>query len=134
MLNVDERGAYGLYGLHELQIVGDYKGPEGGFEIDLHGFDVEVLKDGRLRFFMINHRPPMDFSTGKQLDASKVGANSTVEVFELQRGTTEWRYIKTIVNEAIATPNKLAATGDGGFLITNDHRQKGTRDLIFSRT
>lgn len=126
VLNIDERGPDGLYSLHELRVVGDYQGPDGGQELDLHGFDVEVLKDGRLRFYMINHRPPMDASTGKQLSAKKYGANSTVEVFELQRGSTEWKYIKTIADNAIATPNKLAVTGDGGFLITNDHSAKGT--------
>lgn len=125
VLNLDERGPDGLYGLHELQILGEYRGLNGGKEIDVHGFDVEILKDGRLRFFMINHRPPIDPISGQGLDPKIHGANSTVEIFELKRGTTEWNYVKTIINKVIATPNKPAATGDGGFLITNDHSSKG---------
>lgn len=90
----------------------------------LHGFDVDELKNSKLKFWLINHRAPVDVDK-RVLDATKLGANSTVEEFEVVRGSNNMRHIKTIVDEAIATPNKLAATGDGGFLVTNDHSGKG---------
>lgn len=63
--------------------------------LDLHGFDVKALDDSRLRFWMINHRPPVD-EKNIVLDANKLGANSTIEVFEVTRGSREMIHISTI--------------------------------------
>ena len=123
VLDIDEPGADGLFGLRQLKPSG-YTGATGDGSLDLHGFDVEVLDEATLRFWMINHRPPVD-EHGKFLDAVKLGANSTVEVFDVARGTDEMVHVRTIASEAIATPNKLAATGVGGFVVTNDHSHKG---------
>jgi hypothetical protein len=93
-------------------------------EIDLNGFDVEVLEDYTLRFRLVNHRPPTNNATFKPINAKKHGANSTIEVFDLTRGSNAFRYVKTITSDAVYTPNAIAATGDGGFLVTNDHTAK----------
>ena len=116
VLKIDEPGEDGLFGLHILKTVG-YKGDTSAGSLDLHGFDVEALDDSRLRFWMINHRPPV-------LDANKLGANSTIEVFEVTRCSSEMVHVRTISNKVIATPNKVAAVGDGGVLISNDHNTK----------
>lgn len=123
MLHIDEPGDDGLFGLSQLKPIGSEFGTKKEI-LGLHGFDVESMNESKLKFWLINHRAPVDAHT-KLLDATKLGANSTVEEFELIRGSNEMRRIKTIANEVIATPNKLAATGDGGFLVTNDHSGKG---------
>lgn len=122
VLKIDEPGEDGLFGLHILKTVG-YKAVTSAGSLDLHGFDVEVLDDSRLRFWMINHRPPVD-EKNIVLDANKLGANSTIEVFEVTRGSSEMVHVRTISNEVIATPNKVAAVGDGGVLMSNDHNTK----------
>lgn len=123
VLKIDEPGEDGLYGLHTLEISEGYQGVDSHNSIDIHGFDVEFLSDSRLRFWMVNHRPAIDES-GNFLDATKVGANSTVEVFDLVPGSKELNFVKTVANPIIKTPNNIAATGDGGFVVTNDHSTK----------
>ena len=130
VLNIDNPGTDGLFGLHQLKPTG-YAGATGDGTLDLHGFDVEVLSDEKLRFWMINHRPPVD-SDEKYLDAVELGANSTVEVFEVTRRSNEMVHVKTITDIAIDTPNKLAATGDDGFVMTNDKSSKGRKLCAFS--
>ncbi|ESZ95425.1 hypothetical protein SBOR_4166 [Sclerotinia borealis F-4128] len=115
VLNIDEPEDDGLYGLYQLEITGGYKGVDSHNSLDVHGFDVEYMPDSRLRFWMINHRPPVDES-GNFLDAATLGANSTVEVFDLAPGSTKLEYVKTIADPIIQTPNGIAATRDGGIL------------------
>jgi hypothetical protein len=112
-----------MYGLHKLGITGNYRSSTGGKEIDLNGFDVEVLPKSRLRFWMVNNRPPVD-EAGNNLDASKVGANATIEVFEHKRGSKKLEFIKTIWSEAVPAPNNVAAAGNGSVFVTNDHDDK----------
>ena len=117
VLNIDEPGSDGLYGLHQLKV--DYPG-----DLDLHGFDVKRVGD-RQRFWLINHRPPVDPATGESLNARKVGANSTVEIFDLDESSKTLVHVKTIASDAIISPNNLAVDSDGvGFLVTNDHKSK----------
>ncbi|PVH81997.1 calcium-dependent phosphotriesterase [Cadophora sp. DSE1049] len=123
VLNIDEAGPDGLYGLHKLDITGNYVSASGGKEIDVHGIEMEVLSSTRLRFWMNNHRPPVD-ANGNFLDGKKLGANSTIEVFEHTRGSTTLEHVKTIFHEAVSTPNGLLADGNGGVYITNDHNSK----------
>jgi len=119
-LNIDKPGDDGLYGLHQLDITGNYKGSSGGKDIDILGLRIERVSSGGLRFWIINNRPAVDES-GKQLDPKKVGANSTIEAFDLAKGSSKLRHVKTFHADAILTPNSIEATGDGGFLFTNDH-------------
>jgi hypothetical protein len=53
----------------------------GGKDIDLSGFDIEVISNSRLRFWMVNNRPTVN-KVGNFLEATKFGANCTIEVFE----------------------------------------------------
>ena len=122
VLDIDAPGADGLFNLRQLKPVG-YSGVAGDGSLRLHGFDAEAVDDNTLRFFLINHRTLAD-DTGERVDATKVGANSTLEVFEVKRGSNEMTHVKTVSSPAIHTPNKVAATGDGGFVVTNDHSGK----------
>ncbi|KUJ14191.1 serum paraoxonase/arylesterase-like protein [Mollisia scopiformis] len=126
VLDLDHPGEDGLFGLRTLTITGDYRSSSGGKEIDVHGLDVEHLSPTRLRFWMINHRPPVD-AEGNALDPKVVGANSTIEVFEHEKGSQNLEWIRTISDDAVSTPNNLVAAGDGGVLITNDHTSKTGR-------
>lgn len=128
ILHIDEPGDDGLFGLSQLKPIRGK--PVTVKEIlGLHGFDAETINNSKLKLWLINHRAPVDVDN-KLLDATKLGANSTVEEFEVIRGSNEMRHIKTIANDEIVTPNKLAATGDGGFLVTNDHSGKGEYMLL----
>lgn len=101
-----------------------YKGLTSSAEtLDIHGFDVKALNDSRLSFWIINHRPPVD-EKNIVLDANKLGANSTIEVFEVSRGSSEIIHVSTISNKVIATPKRVAAVGDGGVLMSNDYNIK----------
>lgn len=119
-INIDDPGEDGLYGLKELVITGGYRGSDGDKVIDVHGFKIEPLSTGALRFWMVNHRPPTD-EAGNLLDATKLGANSTIEAFDLVESSSKLEHMKTFHDNAILTPNGVAPTGDGGFLFTNDH-------------
>ncbi|OGM43314.1 paraoxonase [Aspergillus bombycis] len=135
VLDIDRPGPDGLYGVHALGF------REGGNNqrLHLHGFDVRRIDHGRrLRFWLINHRPPMDTATGETLlDATHVGANSTIDVYDLDLGNARkanhLAHVKTIVSDAIISPNNLVVIdGDkGDFLVTNDHSTKvgALRDL-----
>ncbi|OKL61997.1 hypothetical protein UA08_02918 [Talaromyces atroroseus] len=125
VLDIDQPGSDGLYGLRQLKVSG-YQG-----ELDLHGFDVRRLGN-TLRFWMINHRPPIDDSTGDFLDPKVFGANSTIEIFDLDYASETLKHVKTIFSNVIISPNGLAVEADGvGFVITNDHDAKvgAFRDL-----
>ena len=128
VLEIDNANLDGLFGVRKLATSG-YKGATGDESLDLHGFEVELLKDHRLRFWLINHRPPVD-ANGRLLDASKLGANSTIEIFDLAKGSSTLEHVATIAHEAVITPNNLALSGTGGVLISNDKSTKGWSSSI----
>ncbi|KAJ5952122.1 uncharacterized protein N7479_010535 [Penicillium vulpinum] len=118
VLDIDRPGPDGMYGLHKLNL--------GGFlgDLDLHGFNARSI-EGRLRFWLINHRPPVHPTTRELLDSPSLGANSTIEIFDLDDASETLEYVKTIASEAIISPNDLAVDDDGlGFVITNDRSTK----------
>jgi hypothetical protein len=122
-LNIDSPGLDGNYGSSKLQITGKYLGAAGSQAIDPNGFDVEILPNNRLRFWMTNLRPPVDAISGEFLDATNIGANATVESFELVRGENklEWTGTFGANNGVVHSTNKVAADLNGGFVVTNDH-------------
>lgn len=122
-MNIDLPGTSGMFGIHGIEPVG-YDGATGDGTLDLLGFDVEVVDAATLRFWLINHRPPVD-ANKKILDATKAGANSTIDVFELKRGKDKMVHVKTVFDREVKTPNNIAAMGDGSFVATNDHSAKG---------
>ncbi|RDW67650.1 hypothetical protein BP6252_09046 [Coleophoma cylindrospora] len=133
-LDIDNPHSDGLYNLQALIPTGWYTNSQSGLKenLDMLGFDVEILADGTRRFYMVNHRPSISRS-GVPLNAKKLGANSTFEIFDLEKGSSELKHVRTIVSEAIISPNSIAADGKGGFYFTNDHGSKtGIRfDLEF---
>lgn len=98
-------------------------------EVDLHGLDARRIGN-TMRFWLVNHRPPVDLATGKVLeDATDVGANSTIEVYDLDLTQSPQAqsliHVKTIASDAIISPNNLVIIDDdGSFLFTNDHSSK----------
>lgn len=122
-LNIDSPGPDGNYGAIRLQITGNYIGPAGSKAIDPNGFDVEVLPNNRLRFWMTNLRPPVDVISGEYLDATNIGANATVESFELVRGedTLKWTGTFGANDGVVHSANNVAADLNGGFVVSNDH-------------
>jgi hypothetical protein len=128
VLDIDHRGEDGMYGLRHLEVTGNYKGinRKNDNVLDLHGFGVRRLDGPRLQFFIINHRPPISPIDGNVVEnTNEVGANSTLEIFELARGSSKLEFVKTIVNEHLIAPNDVAWVGKGHILVTNDHLSKG---------
>lgn len=76
---------------------------------------------GGAHLYLVNNRPSIDYETGELLDNTKVGANSTIEMFEWQAGSSSLKHLKTFADPEIATPNNIALAEDGGFYFTNDH-------------
>ncbi|KAI2475439.1 hypothetical protein Ptr902_13125 [Pyrenophora tritici-repentis] len=124
-LDIDNPGEDGLFNFRGIKPVGHYIGATGNRDLDLLGFDAEILDDGTTRFYFVNQRPPVGPSQAI-IDASELGANSTIEIFELKKGWDEMQHIRTILSPDIWTPNRVAAIGDksGAFLVTNDHSVK----------
>ncbi|KAK0543188.1 hypothetical protein OC846_006227 [Tilletia horrida] len=78
-----------------------------------------------LYLYLNNHRPPLDPNTGKIIpDATKTGANSTVEIFKTTLGSNKMEHVRTYAHEAIRTPNRVAPVSPDSFLFTNDHGRK----------
>ncbi|SNX82583.1 related to serum paraoxonase/arylesterase [Melanopsichium pennsylvanicum] len=98
--------------------------------LNLHGISVHEIPaksaelKPTLRIFLNNHRPPIDPISKTVLDATKIGANSTFELFETTLGESRMRHIRTYVSPAIRTPNRPAAVGPDSFVFTNDHKTK----------
>jgi hypothetical protein len=97
----------------------------------MHGFGAHIIDKGRrLRFWLIDHRPPLDASTGKPLlDTTKVGDNSTLDVYDLDlHHGTQLAHVRMIVSETIISSNNLVIIQDngdkGGFLFSNVHSIK----------
>lgn len=126
-LNIDSPGEDGLFGLHSITPIG-YDGASGDGTLDLVGFDVEVVDQTALRFWLINQRPPVD-ENRNYLDARKIGANATIDVFELKRGQPKMVHVKTVADPAIYSPNGIAFAGDGSFFVSNDHSGKGKLNI-----
>lgn len=103
----------------------NFPGIQGDGTFNLHGFDVLVDKNTDiLRILLINHRPPFDPVTGEPLDAMKVGANSTIELFQTKAGSDTMRYIRTYANDVILTPNRVQWVSDHSFVFSNDKSSK----------
>ena len=126
MAILDTRGQGPVSGRLKWMEPTNFAGNNGDGTLDLHGFDIKIDENfpKMLKMLLINHRPPLDPITGELLDATKVGANSTVELFETTVGDTEMRHLKTYRHEAIKTPNRVAWVRGEGFVFTNDKSSK----------
>ncbi|KAI6277034.1 hypothetical protein MCOR27_006207 [Pyricularia oryzae] len=97
----------------------------------LHGIDGldGQSEDGKpkISIALINHRASVDAVTGKVLDASAVGGNSTVEIFETGPDATELRHVQTYAQPNITVPNRATFAGDdvdAGIYVTNESKAK----------
>ncbi|RBQ82113.1 hypothetical protein VDGD_03638 [Verticillium dahliae] len=104
-----------------------YTGTAGDRLLNLVGFTgFESTEQGEetITLFAVNNRPPIDPRTGKpNISPGQIGANSTIEVFETGAGATSMKHIRTYANDAVATPNRVAALARDLFYFTNDHGQ-----------
>ncbi|KAG4420528.1 hypothetical protein IFR04_006348 [Cadophora malorum] len=122
---LDTRGPGRLASHIKWLSIENFSGINGDGTLNLHGFDIRADKHTDiLRILLINHRPPFDPVTGAPLDASKVGANSTIEQFQTKAGTDKMRHVRTFVNEHIQTPNRVAWMSEDTFVFTNSHSAK----------
>ncbi|CAI6339826.1 unnamed protein product [Periconia digitata] len=121
-IKIDEPTVDGFFPMRSVGKRG-YKGVTGDQSLDLIGFDVDNSVPGELRFWLINQRPPVD-TENNFLDASKVGANVTVDVFSLKKRSKYMNHLQTIVHSSVYSANNLALMGDGTFVLTNDHSGK----------
>jgi len=122
---LDTRGSGRLASRIKWLTVENFSGINGDGTFNLHGFDVRADRHtNTLRMLLINHRPSLDPVTGEFLDASKVGANSTIELFQTVAGSDTMHHIRTYAHEVIMTPNRVQWVNDEGFVFTNDHSSK----------
>ncbi|KAG9103591.1 hypothetical protein FRC06_009725 [Ceratobasidium sp. 370] len=97
--------------------------------LNVHGMD--VVPDERdpdmLWVYVVNHRPPLD----PTVDASKVGADSVIEIFKARVGANWVEWVKTVGDSSvIITPNDVLGAANGEeFWFTNDHHVKVGLDL-----
>ena len=80
-----------------------------------------IEKPDHVELYLVNNRPSLDLTTGALADQKLTGANSTIELFKIYPEAERVDFIKTYAHSQIATPNNIAALGDGSFYFTNDH-------------
>ncbi|KAF2268704.1 hypothetical protein CC78DRAFT_565188 [Lojkania enalia] len=119
---IDKPRKDGLFKMHKISPTGYGSGPGEG-RLDLTGFDVEVVDDYTLRFWLLNQRPPYS-SSGQILDASKFGANTTIDVYEYKKGEKKMTYLAMGKSSALHSPNKIAFMGGNNFVVSNDRSAK----------
>ncbi|KAJ4288959.1 hypothetical protein N0V90_011301 [Kalmusia sp. IMI 367209] len=121
-LTIDSPDDDGSFNLRAIEPVG-YVGAtgQGDASLDMLGFDGEVINEKTIHFYFVNQRPPVD-AQFKHIDASKTGANATIEVFEYKKGANSMHHLRTVwAPDVLYTPNNVAAVGEGAFVATNDH-------------
>lgn len=122
---LDTRGPGLLASRIKWLTIENFSGINGDGTLNLHGFDVRADRHtGTLRIVLINHRPPIEPVTGKLLDATKIGANSTMEIFQTSVGSDSMRHIRTIADPLIVAPNRVQWVSDDAFMYSNDHNTK----------
>lgn len=100
----------------------DFSGINGDGTLNLLGMTGETMpKDGAIRLWFVNARPSVDPRSGELLDSATIGGNSTIELFEMDSDAGGMKHLRTFADPQIATPNNIAANGDGSFYFTNDH-------------
>ncbi|KAF2462512.1 serum paraoxonase/arylesteras-like protein [Lindgomyces ingoldianus] len=126
---VDEPRKDGLFRMHKIEPT-RYGNAPGDGHLDLASFDVEVVDDYTLRFWLLNQRPPYD-AKGNLLDARQFGANTTIEVYEYRKREKKMRHVGTGWNPSLHSPNKIAFTGANNFVVSNDRsRRVGLRKKL----
>jgi arylesterase/paraoxonase len=103
----------------------NFHGIKGDGTLNLHGMDIRAdPHTDTLAILLVNHRPPFHPVTRQPLDAARVGANSTIELFQTTVGSDTMVHVRTFSNDVIRTPNDVAWVNDRAFVFTNDHSTK----------
>ncbi|CAD6439837.1 d2e48381-ef00-44f2-b72b-3f08d3d74d6b [Sclerotinia trifoliorum] len=122
---LDTRGNGPLESRIQWMKTENFSGNNGDGTFNLHGFDIrQDAETDTLRILLVNHRIPIDPITGDSLDASILGANSTIELFHSNVGSDSMRHVRTYTDPAIQTPNRVAWVDDDAFVFTNDRSAK----------
>lgn len=122
---LDTRGPGRLASRIQWLSLENFSGNNGDGTLNLHGIDIREDKHTDiLRILLVNHRPPIDPNTGEALDATLLGANSTIEQFQTKVGSSSMRHVRTYFDEAIQTPNRAVWVNDHSFVFTNDNPAK----------
>ena len=121
---LDARGAGSVASRIQQLTPKGFSGINGDGVLNLHGIDIREDSEQNLHILLINHRPPFDLITGQPLDATVVGANSTIELFVAAAGAQSMQHVKTYHHDSIQTPNAVAWISDEEFVFTNDHSSK----------
>jgi hypothetical protein len=100
-----------------------YENAQGDGDLDLAGFDVEIVDLSTIRFWLLNQRPPYD-SNGKLLDGSKIGVNTTIDVYDYRNREKTMKYVATGQSPTLHSPNKIAWMGGNNFVVSNDRSAK----------
>lgn len=117
--DIDSIAPNGFFSMRSIRPVGAF-GARGDAVLDTVGFTAEFVDDSTIRFYFPNVAP----YHGTYFDATELGANATLEIFEYKRGNDEMKHLRTVQSPAIWSPNRPAAVGGGAFLVTNDHGVK----------
>ncbi|EIW83168.1 calcium-dependent phosphotriesterase [Coniophora puteana RWD-64-598 SS2] len=87
--------------------------------LSVHGMDVvpSEIDPTILYVYLVNHRPPIHG------DATRIGADSVIEIFETRQGSETLEHVRTVHDpEVIITPNDVMGSSDGkSFFFTNDY-------------
>jgi len=118
-LDIDSIAPNGFFSLRSIQPTGSF-GARGDAVLDTVGFTGEAIDDSTIHFYFPNVAP----YHGTHFDATELGANATVEVFEYKKGNDRMKHLRTIQSPAVWSPNRPVAVGGGAFLVTNDHGVK----------
>lgn len=118
-LDIDSFGSDGFFSHRTIVPKGSW-GARGDAVLDTVGFTGEFVDESTIHLYFPNVAP----YHGALFDSKKLGANATMEVFELKRGSDEMKHLRTIHSPAVWSPNRPAAVGGGAFLVTNDHGVK----------
>jgi hypothetical protein len=120
-MDIDSPTEAGGYAYRVLKTPG-FAGVQGDGRIHVVGITGTTPADGvKAQLWLVNAKPSVNGQTVELLDSAVVGANSTIEVFEVQQGSDNMVHLKTYADPQIATPNNVAVVQDGGFFFTNDH-------------
>ncbi|KAJ5043078.1 uncharacterized protein L3040_004465 [Drepanopeziza brunnea f. sp. 'multigermtubi'] len=122
---LDTRGSGRLASRIKWLAIEDFSGINGDGTLNLHGLNIRADENtDTLHILLNNHRPPLDPVTGAFLDASKFGANSTIERFQTKVGSDKMRHVQTYTDPLIQTPNRVAWVSEDTFVFTNSHSAK----------
>jgi hypothetical protein len=122
---IDEPRKDGLFKMHRIRPTGYGSGPKDGI-LDLDRFDVQEVDSSTTRFWFLNQRPI--YNAEGKIEKRKIGANTTIDVYEHRKRDKEMRYIGSSWSSKLHSPNSIAFMGANNFVVSNDRSgQTGLR-------